>query len=175
VNKKLSLFLASISILLPGCSSLPSFNFDQPAFQPYVDDFVLSAKDNGVLVNESHITVRFADLRLFESDVLAWCDYFERTVYVDKNKWKLSSRARKQLSVTHELGHCVLGLPHKDLASANNIMSTEQMAPDEYLRNKARYDAELFADRESYNKLGDQYRSIKNIDEQLTYYRQLIR
>lgn len=175
MKKLIKSLLIVLSITTGGCSSLPSFNFDAVAFEPYVDDFVSSAQKNGIIINESQITVRFGHVRRLNSDFLAWCDYFERTVYVDKNNWKRASEAQRQLTITHELGHCVLGLAHKMVASANDIMSYEQMDPDEYIRRKNSYENSLFSDKANYNSLENEYNDIPHIQEIMDESRNLVR
>lgn len=58
-----------------------------------------------------------------------------REVILSKRRWDTLSKAEKEITVFHELGHCALDKSH----SSEGIMSAEMMDADTYTRNKAAF------------------------------------
>jgi hypothetical protein len=79
-----------------------------PDLQKYFDSFTA-----GTGVGFSDLPAGFADL---ESPMIGVCVMIgdHRWVYIDKSFWAQANEEERRAVVHHELGHCVLDLPHDE-------------------------------------------------------------
>lgn len=106
---------------------MPEFYVDDK-FQPYLDEFLMYAKDYGTDVSDIKYLTRISEVDYLGDGVLGKCiDWFHpktgETVYREILIKKIDSRpiACLKMTVFHELGHCVLNKEHDPMGS-NTIM-----------------------------------------------------
>lgn len=81
---------------------------------PYFDYFKKAAINYGVNVNYDNLVISFVD-RYPQSEWLALCQKIGSIRYVTllKSHFEKAPTEEKYALLVHELGHCVLNLPHK--------------------------------------------------------------
>lgn len=105
----------SIILLLSGCASEPSYI--DSAFIFYTEQFA-----SKFAVDDHQVSMLFGTIS--KNNVAAECNardwaHKKAIVVVDRKTWFALSNERRKALVFHELGHCMLGLPH----SPNGMMA----------------------------------------------------
>ena len=101
--------------------------------------FYQEADIRGFPLPTDDITIRFTFL-LGMSDGL--CDPLFATIFLDLAAWEGYGPERRELLVFHELGHCVLGLPHSEFG----IMAPEGYEVDTYQNHRRDWIDTMFID-----------------------------
>lgn len=120
------LFLALIILLTFGCNKTGVFGTDTKEYDKYLTQF------NDDLMSLGYPPVDFSQTQIIKTEKFkdelsadAYCPHVAVksggaiTLFVSENM-KVYSDTGKAYMIYHELGHCVLGLQHKD---GNNLMS----------------------------------------------------
>ena len=119
---------------------------------PYVEQFVSTGHALNRDVQIKDLIVMFGSDAIFTPKQLAYCHSEPNQtpeVYIKSSTWAIMSQLDRRELVFHELGHCVLKLPHDDTKQASgfpvSIMTTVHSGPRVYNQfTMAQYDAELF-------------------------------
>lgn len=115
-------------------------------FRPYAIEFQRQFK---VRVR---VPMMFTDEEVHYAGVCISAQDGYREIRVKRSEWKKISEAQKENLIIHELGHCVLGLPHVDgqymisgcpLSIMNPRLFTKHQAKDCYSRHKDYYISQI--------------------------------
>jgi len=91
-------------------------------FRPYVEAFFEDAQARGydLLLEDYDLTISFRDLDTEER--WAYCFNGNRhKIRIDESKWMRLNDQKKRWLIYHELGHCILDLPHRTLKSPTGL------------------------------------------------------
>jgi hypothetical protein len=152
--------------LLMGCSSNPTTEpVDTEKYTP-VQVFISPVKRNGDIVEHSFIR----HIEVFEKyygeeigiqmtfvtmpkSILAVCYYtptymFAPFIQVDPVYWMNAPEAEREMTILHELAHCILGRDHDETEDSKGVpqslMYPRSFNENEYKKNRDRYLLELF-------------------------------
>lgn len=170
---KNTLYLIILSIT--GCGAAP-FKVDSrivdPAFIPYVQEFVYEAKARSVQLNFGAIqklSIQFDSNTVFP--ILAQCKVYpdRLEIVVNPPAWDSASKAARELLLNHEMGHCILGkMAHNDtkITFYSYYDATETWAGPASLMNTYVIPASIYAINRNYylNELFNVY------DNSVLYY-----
>lgn len=99
--------------LLVACGKVatpPTKTFIDPTLRPYLLNFLQEANKRGVEIKKQ-VSIKFGDLHDFDG----FC-FYSGEVVIDRTAWATLTPAKKEMLMTHELGHCLLSLTHDDAA-----------------------------------------------------------
>ena len=137
----------SITMFLASCSGYRAHVYIQPEYSSIVQEFVDTGRSLGVPIALLSLDVRSGDPSEFKNpQELAFCEInpgMTPQVVVRKSYWDAAGISDRRELLFHELGHCVLGKPHRDDHVC--IMNTYHLGPKVY--NPATYayfDRDLF-------------------------------
>jgi hypothetical protein len=132
------------------------YQVDQ-SFKPQVADFVVDAWQRGyVLPMEQYKVIAVPNTFFLATNFVGFCDFFDKTVYIDLDYWKTQNSSQQQQMIDHELGHCLLGRNHMHVIInyENNsssvdfipksLMNPVVLSDNEYIDHKSYYRKELF-------------------------------
>lgn len=91
-----------------------------PELQTYVKEFIADAKARGIELSDDNLTIDFKGHLSNTHDglvTIGMCLPFlfsKREVFIDPNHWAFASPIERKVLIYHELGHCLLGLEHRD-------------------------------------------------------------
>lgn len=96
-------------------------------------------------VNRDTKTLRIETDETMKYPRVAVCYYYENIIKVNKNVWDRLSVSKREQTLFHEMGHCLLNLKHDD---ANlNIMNTDGFINEfTYVKNYDYFIRKLFKD-----------------------------
>jgi hypothetical protein len=148
---------------ISGCSSLkmnPSLFSNQnvdPEAQVYLEDFILGLKEANQLDDFkqalSHLKIKFVDTVRTEDGILPLargrCLLKDDLISLDKEFWSHLPEDKRQLTLDHEIGHCLLKRVHRNIfdpahGMGMSIMSSVDMDMPDYNLEKKRLRQELF-------------------------------
>lgn len=143
------------SVLLVGATVVASFTIRSPEdeVRPYIEVFEKASRMTGYPMKVRHVEVQF--LNLGESVEGTCTGRFESNRNVDvkitlnTTLWDKNSSLEREMTVLHELGHCVLKRGHTSRKSTDGTRPASLMYPymfdeDEYRLHKGLYWEELF-------------------------------
>ena len=115
-----------LAILMNCASSLT--NYQEDTFKPYISEFTRFAT-----MADKNLPSRIKNMGFVFGNAgagnYAVCEVFENRIVVDKRAWNtLKTHAEREELVFHELGHCILGLAHRD----GTIMQAQGMLGERY-------------------------------------------
>ena len=113
-------FLICVSVLIACSSEEPESNIEvSPQFRPYVRAFEAEAAKRGISFDfeESGLEILLGPTRV---DNAAGVCRGDGSIEIEKTVWDNYSDAGKEQLIFHELGHCVLGRPHRNVVLSNN-------------------------------------------------------
>jgi hypothetical protein len=146
MNKLYIVFiLFGFSFLSMGCTK--HVNTVEDEFKPYVDRFSIEAKNNHYEVDVGRVDIVFTDIPKRDGHVvLGECLYNDQIILVNYMPWTRLTAIRKEVTVFHELGHCVLDRVHiQDTVKQKSIMMPIGLPSDkDYTTNRSKYMHELF-------------------------------
>ncbi len=96
-----------ILLLFVCCASCGQFDagtYTDQAFVEYLEEFEAEYD-----MNLKNYPIHFQDL---VGDRIGQCNYPE--IKIDPKKWAAMYNGKRRATIFHELGHCVLGLPHDE-------------------------------------------------------------
>lgn len=135
-----------LSSIVCGCGRV--YEVD-PAFEPYVDNFVNLAHKYRGWTQLENLIMEFGDDR---DDIGGRC--FEGTfistprVVINYDHWKSLNEYDREVLVFHELGHCILQRGHNGRRGLNglpiSIMFPTALRGVDYVSNQSEYEFELF-------------------------------
>lgn len=122
----------------------------------YFQRFEVAAAERGIEIDlvASGITGSIKDLNL--GNVVGMCNHNPSSpnhVVIDEAFWMRSSTLKKEMIIFHELGHCYMGLEHRDGANSNGVCKSIMRSGmggcmDMYTQNnRGGYHDELFEDK----------------------------
>ncbi len=115
---KLVVYLSLIVTI--GCTSKPTNN--NLEFSPIVNRFLLEGASRRVTIDPDNLTIELVDkfspeLTGLSPGTIAVCNYANNHVEVLSGAWNSINEVTKELTIFHELGHCLLGLRHAECPS----------------------------------------------------------
>lgn len=165
MNKAIYIILMLLSSILMGCQQdLPDqASYIEEEFVLFYQKFIDEAEVRESDLDEFNLVIEFADLSSMPGGrVNGVCSSpsgsRNRTVRIDREKWKIKTIAEKEILIFHELGHCILDLDHdsstitkvvnegrttwKDVPGS--IMASLTLQDHFYLENRVFYLDQLF-------------------------------
>lgn len=132
-----------------------------PEFTAYVQQFINEAESRGqtsLLYKINSVNIIFDDSVKLPELGLCSVRLNSLTIRMNKSAWYASSIESRELRVFHEMGHCILGIRHRDatilLGDYNgglfhtrgpaSIMNTYEIPAGFYASNRNYYISELF-------------------------------
>lgn len=120
MNNPLGIASLLVTLVLTSCSSdEPESNVRLfPEFRPFVSSFEQEAAKRGITFDfeESGLEILLGPTRV---DNAAGVCRGDGSIEIEANLWDNYSNAGKEQLIFHELGHCVLGRPHRNVVLDN--------------------------------------------------------
>ena len=152
------LFPALLLLSHIGAVSQGKRNID-PVFVNYYDSFLKEEKSRGLNLSQINITIQFKltdpktkqVLALKKTRELAHCrlnPLQDPVINVDPTSWKQMTKTQKEMTIYHELGHCLLLKGHNSSMTESrhiSIMNPIGFNSKDYISNKEDYLNELFS------------------------------
>ena len=143
---KLKILLASLIIcVLTSCGG--DKTIIDPEFKVFVSDF-----EQKIGVKVQNIIIKFSPTKY---PIIGMCITGGETneIHIDPQNWMGINKDGQELILYHELGHCILGLPHDDRRSTLDNVSVEGSIMNTY----------FFGNRSYYSKYKENYkRALRN-------------
>ena len=142
-------------VFVTGCGKHP-LEVRDAELSPLVTNFEKEAAGHASSPDYENLTVRFSsneadfkrDTYIADATCIRTSGLSAREILVNKAHWDQMSAPRRELLVTHELGHCALGLEHnseKDAAgNPVSIMYPEIFGAKYFLEHKEELLTRLF-------------------------------
>ncbi len=120
-------------LALSSCEVEPVATYIQvdTSLQDYYERFIDEAAVRGLDLEDATYQVNARIGEISEPNVIGQCSWNQSHVHnilVDEDYWRTASDLQREFLMFHELGHCVLGLDHEDIADARgncaSIMSS---------------------------------------------------
>ncbi len=120
-------------LTLSSCEVDPVVNYVEvdTSLQDYYERFIDEAYVRGLDIEDATYQVNARIGEISEPNVIGQCSWNQSHVHnilVDEDYWRTASDLQREFLMFHELGHCVLGLDHNDMADARgncgSIMSS---------------------------------------------------
>jgi hypothetical protein len=89
-------------------------NHDYPEeFQPYIDRFFKEAslRNLNIEPDNYNIVIEFEKLQF---PLAGFCLPYTHKIQIDSIFWHFTSESNREFLLAHELGHCILGRPHRN-------------------------------------------------------------
>jgi len=87
-----------------------------PVFQPYVDQFFAEGIERGIYTEEEFhplVIQFFLEEDLPTETIRGRCSsYGDGDIEINKNFWDIMDESRREMVISHEIGHCLLERPH---------------------------------------------------------------
>lgn len=99
----------------PGCQHENTQSYPTD-FAAYVHEFFVQANLRGLDWNETNFTfsIQFGQT---DPGIGGFCNFDHNTITVNPEEWALRDDRQKEHLIFHELGHCLLNRPHKNVES----------------------------------------------------------
>lgn len=103
-----------------------------------------------------HIPVNFGNTAGLGATTIGVCYSWpggKREIIINQEWWNSASDCDRQVLINHELGHCALNRPHKNLQYNGykmSLMNAIHLGGDNYCNNETAYDHELFTHDHSH-------------------------
>lgn len=117
------------SIISRSCYSLTKQTFVDKEIIKIIESFAYDAFHAGkkcaelnliLIVEDKQFDSLLTELGAYRPSTVGYCTPENKAIYLRKSTWETGSFLFKRALVYHELGHCVLGLPHKEGISLMN-------------------------------------------------------
>jgi hypothetical protein len=98
-----------------------------PQLLPYYEAFEAEAAIRGVEVDFDAFPIPGDIQSIQEDNIAGTCTHYggsHHEIVIDLEYWNAASTLRREMVVFHELGHCYLGLGHKEDAFDNGICTS---------------------------------------------------
>lgn len=145
--RKLVVLALFVTLTIPSCTHRP---VGYGRFTKYVDSFIAAGKRYGTKIDMNGQRIMFVDK--FYGGLIGLCmPMFEpHQILVNEQWWNENDEDAREMVIWHELGHCVLGRPHKaDMVNGHPVSimypNTKVLEDKEYYKShKEQYTRELF-------------------------------
>ncbi len=123
---RIFLIFFSISIIHISCENKVDGVIVDEKLVPYFEQFRIEAKKRGIIFDNSVEHIEGYLQNITDNGVVGACrrsnDPSEnKSVFIDKPYWNISTNLEREYVVFHELGHCFLGREHNEMADSNGV------------------------------------------------------
>ena len=126
-HMKKIIFLFSLLVIFQNCRPDNGIGSEagvydvNPAFEPYVQEFIAEGAKRGKTINfdDSGLIIEFSDGTV--GNASGFCYVGEHHVVIDKSEWTSLSENVRGFLLFHELGHCELEREHRNDKFGNNV------------------------------------------------------
>lgn len=88
-------------------------------FLPYIDEFLVEAKQRGLTLEDeiAKVNIGFSSL---DHDRAGQCNRWKSEILINRDYWERVDEIEKRRLIFHELGHCVLDRDHRNERTSSN-------------------------------------------------------
>ena len=151
--------ITPILLITHYCSILQSEKNIDPEFLPFYHSFLKEAQSRGFNLTHLNISINFKptlenkkqSLAINNEKELGYCEIRftqDPFINIDPASWSQMSTTQREMTVYHELGHCLLLKGHTSTKTHDHrqlsLMNSASFPDQEYLSNRDHYLDELF-------------------------------
>lgn len=125
---------------------VPTYDVD-PEFDTYIKVFEAEAKLRGKSLTIKNLIARFGYTKYDGDDVIGLCSKskYSPVVVIDREYWDRVGTVDREILFFHELGHCILKLPHD-----NSMVDFDRYQGPASVMNEYMFDSWIYVTNRHY-------------------------